>query len=93
MKTIAISKAITKIRSFNGQFFSVRFTKKDGTIRYMTCRMGVSKGVNGRGTYSHTADTTRNNITVWDTAKFAFRAIPLDRVISLRHAGLTYQIV
>ena len=91
-QTIAISKAIAKIRSFNGQFFTVTFTKKDGSTRRMTARMGVRKA-KGTGSYSHTKDTKRNNITVWDTAKAAYRAIPLDRVSNLRHGGVDYQIV
>lgn len=30
-----------------GKIFSVIFTKADGSERYMTCRLGVKKGVKG----------------------------------------------
>jgi len=33
----------------NGKFFTIKFIKKDGTLRKMTCRTGVSKGVTGKG--------------------------------------------
>lgn len=31
----------------NGKFFSVKFVKKDGSIREMTCRLGVKKALRG----------------------------------------------
>ena len=94
MENLAISKALPFLRSIKGRMFSATFTKKDGTIRRMTCRMSVSKGVKGTGNYSHTKDTRRNNVTVYEMAAGGrFRAIPLDRVISLRVDGTQYQIV
>jgi hypothetical protein len=38
-----------EINRTKGKFFTVVFTKKDGTTRQMTCRIGVKKGVNGNG--------------------------------------------
>ena len=93
MSTLSRNKLQTFIQSLNGKFFTVQFTKKDGTLRYMTARTGVKKGVNGRGTYSHTRDVTRSNLTVWDTAKLAFRAVPLDRTHSIKANGQTFVIV
>jgi len=94
MKTLAMSKAISFIRSTNGRFFSVLFTKKDGTLRKMVCRMSVRKGVKGTGTYSHTRDLTRDTITVYEMAKGGrFRAVPLDRVEWIKINGETYSIV
>jgi len=93
MKNLAISKAVPFIKSTNGRFFSVQFTKKDGTTRKMTARTGVSKFVKGTGNYSHTRDTRRNTLTVWDAAKRDYRAVPLDRVQWIKIDGETYNIV
>lgn len=89
---IAQTKALDLIRSFGGTLFAATFVKKDGTVRNMVARMGVKKGVKGTGSYSHTKDLTRNNVTVFDFTKREFRAIPLDRVLVIRHAGQTYTI-
>ena len=93
LKTLAISKAIDFIRTTNGRFFSVSFIKKDGSTRNMTARLGVSKGIKGTGTYSHTGDSRRNNMTVWDAAKRNFRAVPLDRIIWIKIDGQEYAVV
>lgn len=37
------------IEETKGRFFTIKFIKKDGTLRKMTCRTGVSKGVTGKG--------------------------------------------
>ena len=94
MKKLAISKAIPFLRSLNGQLFGVTFIKADKSVRKMVCRMSVSKGVKGTGNYSHTKDISRQNITVYEMAQGGrFRAVPLDRVISLRAAGQEYAVV
>ena len=46
--TITLEWALKLIESTNGKMFSVTFTKKDGTLRDMVCRMGVKKYVNGK---------------------------------------------
>ena len=43
------TKTITDmIKSTKGKFFSVTFIKKDGSVRKMTARLGVRKGINGK---------------------------------------------
>ena len=37
----------TLMNRLNGQFFSVTFTKKDGTLRKLNCRTGVTKYLKG----------------------------------------------
>ncbi len=39
-------KAISEV-SKSGKFFSCSFVKKDGTLREMTCRLGVEKHLKG----------------------------------------------
>ncbi len=49
MKLISRLEAVELIRSTNGQIFTASFIKKDGSIRSMNCRFGVTKGVKGVG--------------------------------------------
>ena len=49
MKQITKKQAKDLLNSTNGKLFSAIFTKKDGTERKMTARIGVSKGVKGTG--------------------------------------------
>ena len=62
------------------KIFWVRFRKADGTVREMSCRLHVTKGVKGTGT-PKTADTT---VTVFDMGKAEFRSFRLDRLLELR---------
>lgn len=87
---LAISKAIEFIP--RNRIFSATFIKKDGSTRKMIARRGVQRA-KGTGSYSHTKDTRRNNITVWDMQTGEYRAIPLDRTISMRIDGIDYQLV
>jgi hypothetical protein len=42
--TVTPTEAMGKILSYNsGRFFSVRFIKKDGSLRNMTCKKVVKK--------------------------------------------------
>ena len=91
-KTLSPVKAQSLINSFNGKLFTAEFIKKNGDYRKMLCRTGVSKGIKGTGSYSHTKDVTRSNITVYDFHKNNYRAIPLDRLIKLSHNGVTYSV-
>ena len=66
-----------RIKETNGKFFSVTFTKKDGTTREMNCRLGVTKHLKG-GT-SNTAHKA-NLVTVYDLQAEGYRCINLDTV-------------
>jgi len=48
-KKISRDTAQQYIYESNGQIFSVTFRKKNGEIRHMNCRRGVSKYVTGAG--------------------------------------------
>jgi len=71
--------------STRGRFFGVTFVKADGSLRKMTCRIGVSKHASGRGLKYN--PTERGNVIVWDTSVKSYRTIKLDRLISLRFSG------
>jgi hypothetical protein len=85
-----------KILSFKGKVFSVEFKKKDGTLRRMTARHGVRKGVKGTG---KPLDIKKhpNLITVTDMvvaaqkgAENAFRMISLDQITYLKCQSIEF---
>lgn len=67
--------------------FSVVFTKKDGSIRNMTCRLGVTKYLRGgRSTTAHIS----NILTVEEIGKERYRNINTDNIISMKIRGKIY---
>jgi hypothetical protein len=66
------------IEQTKGKYFSVVFTKKDKSVRRMTARLGVKKGVNGKGMRYNPTD--RNLMVVWDNGLQDFRMINLDTI-------------
>lgn len=72
----------------NGKIFSATFTKTDGSIRVMSCRTGVRKGLKGKGLGY---DPRKNrNIIVWDMNANGYRTIKTDRLKCISIQGKTY---
>lgn len=70
--------------STNGTIFSVKFIKKDGSIREMQCRTGVTKHLRGgESTIAHIEDL----YGVFDVAKKAYRCFYLNTVLEVTVAG------
>lgn len=72
-------KLADRLRNTTG-FVTVTFLKKDGTVRKMNCRMGVTKHLKG-------GESTLNPdqyVTVYDMQKAAYRAINCDTIIDIR---------
>lgn len=76
------------IKGTKGKFFTAEFIKSNGEYRVMTCRTGVKKGVSGTPLDFYTSKKGKRNVVVWDTAKYSFRTIPVDRLKSVTFAGL-----
>lgn len=77
METISKDLAGFKLldSATDGRIFSVEFKKKDGTIRKMTCRRNVRKGLTGKGmTYRPLG---KGLMTVFDMNKGDYRMINL----------------
>lgn len=74
-----------------GKFFSVKFVKKDGTLRQINGRLGVVKflkgGVNKVTRYDNTYDTA------FDVQLMQYRTINLHTVISVRANNTEYTVV
>ena len=69
-----------------GKFFTVTFTKKDGTTRKFTCRTGVKKHLRG-GT---SKNTNPNHLIVWSLADKGYRTVNIDAITKLTFNGETY---
>lgn len=70
----------------NGRFFTVWFTKKDGTARRMTCRFGVKKHLSG-GKATVNEDKF---FIVWDCGKQSYRAVNKETVQTVKANGQEY---
>ena len=71
-----------------GNIFSVKFVKKDGTLREMVCRLGVKKHLKG-GTLNYDAKS-RGLLPVFDMQKQAYRMINTKTLISAKINGVNY---
>lgn len=66
-----IQEAINTIKS--GKFFSAEFIKKDGSLRKIHARSGVSKYLSGRGRKWNPEE--KGYLTVWDAKKEQYRML------------------
>ena len=78
------------IKGTKGKFFSVTFVKKDGSVRSMTARLGVKKGIKGVGLKFDPAE--RDLMVVWATDRKSYRMVNLRTISSLKINGNTHSI-
>ena len=70
-----------------GAIFSVDFVKRNEPVtRTMVCRLGVTKGVTGKGKAYDPLE--RLLLDVYDMHAQGFRSIPLDSIFGIRSTGL-----
>lgn len=67
------------------KFFSVTFVKKDGSLRKMNARLGVTKHLKG-GAKTYDTDAL-NYLTVFDLKKKAYRTINLNTLKNIKVDG------
>lgn len=67
------------------QFFTVEFIKKDGSLRVMNARLGVTKALKG-GEKSYN-DNDFNYITAYDMQKKSYRTINVDTIKKIKCNG------
>ena len=89
MKTINRSQIASFIESTGGKFFTVAFTKKDGSTRVMNARTGVTKHLKG-GTATYSANP--DNIGVFDTVKGSYRCFNKNSVKAITFKDETYVV-
>ena len=83
---------IKLIELLKGQFFTVEFIKKDGTLRKMNCRTGVKKYLSNNGKKIQITSPIDNGILrVFDLQKNEYRSINLDTVNRITFNKVTYK--
>lgn len=88
---VTLNRAMDLIHNTNGQVFRASFVKRTtGELRHMVCRLGVTKGVTGKGMSYDPAD--RGLMTVFDFQKQAYRMIALEGLKAVRIAHKTYRV-
>lgn len=90
MKLLPQCKALKAIHETQGRIFAAHFIKKDGTLRKMVARIGVTKHVKG-GTNGTSAKN--NLVTVYDMAKGGYRTINLRTLLTLKVGGEIYEVI
>lgn len=71
---------VDRILNSNGKIMTVKFIKKDGSLRVMNCRLGVTKHLKG-GTSTLNPDRF---ITVYDLKNEGYRAIDKDTILDVK---------
>ena len=91
MRAIKTAQQFKEFVGNNGKLFSVTFTKKDGTIRTMVARLGVTSQLRGKGMLYD--PETRNNVVVFSMKDRAYRTINVDRLIRVKAFGEVIEIL
>jgi len=80
------------LKATNGMLFGVVFVRRrDGAVRRMLCRTGVTKSVTGAGLRFEPAD--RDLFSVYDVRKRQHRFIPLENVLCLTYNKKKYRVL
>lgn len=90
-----MSKATrTELETFKdmvgSNIFSVKFTKKNGDLREMVCRLGVKKHLQGGELKYDPASL--GYITVFDMQVLEYRTINVSTLKQLTFNGVTYEL-
>ncbi len=74
--------AVELINKSKGQIFTATFTKRDNSTRVMNCRLGVQKGITGKGMAFEPA--VRGLKPVYDMQKKDWRMVNLETITNLK---------
>ena len=66
------------------RFFTVSFTKADGSYRQLNCRLGVNKHKKG----GRDCNTNKQMMTVWDTGAKGYRNVNMNTIYSITVDGV-----
>ena len=78
-------QTLETIQKAENTIFSVKFLKKDGSVRKMVARLNVKKGVNGKGMAYNPIE--KGLLPVFDMEKQGFRMINLKTILDLKIKG------
>lgn len=68
-----------------GRFFTVVFRKKDGSIRRMNCRTGVTRHLKGADVPAGHVSRRDDMLVVYDVKSNGYRTINRDSIIAIRY--------
>jgi hypothetical protein len=91
MKKITKEQAIKVINSLKNDIFTVEFVKKNGDLRSMNCRLGVTKHLKGGEQAYEPSDY--DLVCVFDMKKQAYRSINLNTLKTIKIKGEQYAVV
>jgi hypothetical protein len=77
------------IDSSDGKIVSVDFIKKDGSMRTLVGRIGVTKYLRGG---KKTTDDSKF-VTIYDIQNHGYRSVNRDSILALRQAGVEAVVV
>jgi len=80
---------INKLFESDGKIFSAIYTKKDGSTRKIVARIGVKKGITGKGMAYNPIE--RGLLPVYDMQKKAFRMINVNTLSQVNMDGQVYE--
>lgn len=88
---------IERFREFVGNgIFTATFTKKDGTLRTITARLGVHSYTVGGDpeiiAKRNATITSQNMVTVFEMTKKQYRTLNLDTIKTLSANGITLEL-
>lgn len=90
MKAISKTEATRLIKETRGKIFTVHFVKKNGELRKMNCRTGVSKYVTGKGLSFDPSE--RGLLPVYDVQAKGYRMINLSALRGLTMSKIDYVV-
>ncbi len=90
IETINRTKLLDLINKTNGKFFTVDFTKLDGTLRTMTCRLGVKSKL--KGGINKVEKESNAYKVVYEATKGEYRTINLSTIFRVRAGGTYYKV-
>lgn len=75
------------IESLNGKFFTIDFIKKDGSIRSLVARGGVTKHLKGSGN-----PTPPHLVTVFDIKDNQYKSIIEKNIVEIKSGNKNWRI-
>jgi hypothetical protein len=91
MRKITLEHATKLIKSTNGAIFGVSFVKANGETRDMAARLGVRKGLTGKGQAYDPSEY--DLLTVYDMQRLAYRMVRLTTLVSVTVKGRSFAVV
>jgi hypothetical protein len=94
MKTITPAEVVAVINNIpKSAFFNVNFVKKNGEVREMNCRSGVTKHLTPPSEKKREKPVMPKNIvTVYDMKNAGYRHINTDTVLKIVAEGQTFLV-